>query len=50
MTHRNMPTQTKTGPLPPQGAGAAVVAAGMIAITTTGTGTTPLGVRTGVSS
>lgn len=49
MTHRNMPTQTKTGPLTPQGAGTAV-AAGMIAITTTGTGTTPLGVRTGVSS
>ena len=49
MTHRNMPLQTQTGSLPPQGAGAAV-AAGMIAITTTGTGTTPIGVRTGVSS
>lgn len=49
MTHRNMPPQTKTGPLPSQGAGTAV-AIGMFAITTTGTGTTPLGVRTGVSS
>ena len=48
MTHRNMPPQTKIG-FPPQGVGA-VTAAGMIAITTTVTGTTPLGVRTGVSS
>ena len=48
MTHRNMPPRT-TGPLPPQGAGTAI-AAGMIAITTTGTGTTQYGVRTGVSS
>ena len=47
MTHRNMPPQTQIG-FPPHGAGA--VAAGLIAITTTGTGTTPPGVRTGVSS
>jgi hypothetical protein len=46
MTHRNMPPQTQIG-LPRRGAGAV---AGMIAITTTGTGTTPPGVRTGVSS
>lgn len=49
MTHRNMPTQTKAGPLPFQGVGTCV-AIGLFAITTTGTGTTPLGVRTGVSS
>ncbi|MBF6024202.1 hypothetical protein [Lysobacter niastensis] len=47
MTHRNMPPQA-TRSLPSQGAPAA--AAGMAAITTTGTGTTPTRVRTGVSS
>lgn len=46
MTHRSMPPQTTT--LPPQGRVVLVMASAMTRITT-GTGTTRLRVRTGVS-